>query len=134
MCPGSATRKRKAFFDFEGQNDLRAFVTLIRGTGDGGLRCGSDPGSTENCWNGGFPDWLFEKAFSSSEWKSGFMQEVESWYRIVAKQLDGLYFKDSGPILAIQLEKMRCFDDAEYLKKAERAGDKMWDGSAAFIR
>lgn len=51
------------------------------------------------------------------------MQEVESWYRIVAKQLDGLYFKDSGPILAIQLEN-EMPDDAEYLKKLKELAIK----------
>ena len=51
------------------------------------------------------------------------MQEVESWYRIVAKQLDGLYFKDSGPMLAIQLEK-EMPEDAEYLKKLKELAIK----------
>ena len=62
MCPGSATRKRKAFFDFEGQNDLRAFVTLIGELGmEAAVRIG--PWVHGELRNGGFPDWLLKKPF-----------------------------------------------------------------------
>lgn len=73
--------------------------------------------------NGGFPDWLLKKPFPLRNGNPGFMRKWKAGYRIVAKQLDGLYFKDSGPILAIQLEN-EMPDDAEYLKKLKELAIK----------
>lgn len=120
--PWLCHEEEEGVFDFEGQNDLRAFVTLIGELGmEAAVRIG--PWVHGELRNGGFPDWLLQKPFPLRNGNPGFMQEVESWYRIVAKQLDGLYFKDSGPILAIQLEN-EMPDDAEYLKKLKELAIK----------
>ena len=68
--PWLCHEEEEGVFDFEGQNNLRAFVTLIGELGmEAAVRIG--PWVHGELRNGGFPDWLLKKPFSSSEWKSG---------------------------------------------------------------
>ena len=105
-------------FDFEGQNDLRFFMKLIGELGmEAVVRIG--PWVHGELRNGGFPDWLLKKPFPLRNASPEFMREVEIYYRRIARELEGLYFKDGGPILAIQLEN-ELVDDAEYLGKLKK--------------
>lgn len=68
--PWLCHEEEEGVFDFEGQNDLRAFVTLIGELGmEAAVRIG--PWVHGELRNGRFPGLAFAKAFSSSEWKSG---------------------------------------------------------------
>lgn len=55
--------------------------------------------------NGGFPDWLMQKEgvrLRSND--KTYLEYAEEWYRQIGKQLQGLYYKDGGPIIGVQLE------------------------------
>jgi hypothetical protein len=102
--------EREGEFDFSGRRDLRAFVELC---GKCGLhviaRIG--PFCHGEVRNGGLPDWLYGKPFEVRSLDEGFLECIRRWYREVAAQLKGLYFKDGGPVIAVQL-------DNEYMHSA----------------
>jgi len=58
------------------------------------------------CRNGGFPDWFAKKR--KGPWDRGYDGKldpvVKRWYRALAKQFEGLYFKDGGPIIGVQVD------------------------------
>lgn len=91
-------------FDFTGRRDVRQFVTLAKDVGLKVLmRIG--PWDHGECRNGGHPDWVVESGtcgrLRSSDPK--YMSCVSGWYGALAKQLEGLYHKDGGPIHAVQV-------------------------------
>jgi len=102
--------EREGEFDFSGRRNLRAFVELC---GKCGLyviaRIG--PFCHGEVRNGGLPDWLYGKPFEVRSLDEGFLECVRRWYHKVAGQLEGLYFKDGGAVIAVQL-------DNEYMHSA----------------
>ena len=94
--------EREGQFDWSGQRDLRRFVELCRKHGmKVWLRIG--PWSHGECRNGGFPDWVVRLgAVRQNDPK--YLLYVSRLYREIGKQLQGLYWKDGGPIIGVQLE------------------------------
>ncbi len=90
-------------FDWSGRRDLRRFVQTC---GDVGLkvvvRCG--PWDHGEVRNGGFPDWLLAKGWKLRSNDTNYLDKVKIFYGQIAKQLDGLFWKDGGPIIGIQFE------------------------------
>lgn len=91
-------------FDWSGQRNLRRFIALA---GKHGLyafpRIG--PWSHAEVRNGGFPDWLMRatpNGLRSND--STYLAHVGRYYREIARQLDGLLWKQGGPIIGTQLE------------------------------
>ena len=100
-------------FDFSGDNDIRAFVQECKKAGlDVMLRIG--PWVHGECRNGGFPDWLVKKSFPLRENHPEYLEKVHIWYEKIAEQVKGLYYKDGGNIVGIQLEN-ECVNNAEHL-------------------
>lgn len=54
--------------------------------------------------NGGLPDWLLGKPLNIRMNDPLYLSYVEKLYNEIAKQIKGLYYKDGGPIIGIQLE------------------------------
>jgi hypothetical protein len=113
-------------FDWSGNRSLRDFVAACRRHGLYVLaRIG--PWCHGEVRNGGFPDWLLEKA-SKKELKTrsadaNYLKYVDRLYREIGKQLEGLYFKDGGPVLGVQLENEQYFNNRggyEYMKALKR--------------
>jgi len=90
-------------FNWSGNCNLRRFVELC---GQHGMyflaRIG--PWCHGECRNGGFPDWLLSKGCKLRTDDPTYLHYVRILYREIAKQLEGLYYKDGGPIIGIQLE------------------------------
>ena len=89
-------------FNWTGQRDLRRFIELCSKHGlYVWLRIGPfDHGEVRN---GGFPDWLLEKT-PTRENNPVFLHYVRRFDAEIAKQVKGLFWKDGGPIIGIQLE------------------------------
>jgi Glycosyl hydrolases family 35 len=113
-------------FDWSGNRSLRDFVTACQRHNIWVLaRIG--PWCHGEARNGGFPDWLLAKE-SKKELKTrsadaSFLKYVDRLYREIGKQLEGLYFKDGGPVLGIQLENELRFNNRggyEYMKALKR--------------
>ena len=65
------------------------------------------PWAHGECRNGGYPDWFLSKmknGFDRVTSKGSVEPEVEQWYAQLAKQFKGLYYKDGGPLIGVQLD------------------------------
>ena len=56
------------------------------------------------CRNGGIPDWLYGRPFAVRSNDERYLAYVRRLYGEIAQQIDGLLFKDGGPVIGIQLE------------------------------
>ena len=89
-------------FEWSGQKDLRHFVELCNKHGMYVVaRIG--PWAHGEARNGGFPDWLLAKGPTRKN-DPAYMSFVAKWYAQIGRQLAGLFWKDGGPIIGIQLE------------------------------
>lgn len=102
--------------DWSNQRDLRAFVQLCAQHGMYVyLRIG--PWAHGEARNGGFPDWLLQKTNNVRQNDPVYLSYVERYYAEVAHQVQGLFWKDGGPVIGIQLEN-------EYAKRGPGAGEE----------
>ena len=90
-------------FDWSGSRSLRHFVQTCREAGlKVFVRCG--PWSHGEVRNGGFPDWLVNKGWNLRSDDTNYLAATKIYYGEIAKQLDGLFWKNGGPVIGIQLE------------------------------
>jgi beta-galactosidase len=89
-------------FDWTGDRDLHHFVELC---GKHGMyvfvRVG--PWVHGEARNGGFPDWLLQKGPTRRN-DPAYLSYVRRFYGEIGKQLNGLLWKDGGPVIGVQLE------------------------------
>ena len=89
-------------FDWTGQRDVRRFIELCAKHGMVvWIRVG--PWDHGEVRNGGLPDWLIQKT-ATRENNPVYLDHVRLLYAEIAKQLKGLFWKDGGPILGVQIE------------------------------
>jgi beta-galactosidase len=88
-------------FDWAGDLDLRAFVTLCAKLG---LKVFVRPGPWVHSESrfGGLPDWVVH-AMPTRESDPEFLHYVALWYNQVGAQLKGLLWKDGGPVIGVQV-------------------------------
>ncbi|MES2279450.1 MAG: beta-galactosidase [Bacteroidota bacterium] len=94
-------------FRFDDNRDVRYFLQLC---GKHGLtavvRIG--PWAHGEARNGGYPDWYVKKKLKSgtdrSSTNGSIQPEVVAWYTELAKQFKGLYYKDGGAIIGLQVD------------------------------
>jgi beta-galactosidase len=101
-------------FDWSGRRNLRRFTELCRAHGlYAFVRIG--PWAHGECRNGGFPDWLIKKCPKLRSNDPCYLNYVRRYFGEIGKQLQGLFWKDGGPIIGVQLEN-------EYLERGAEAG------------
>lgn len=101
--------------DFGGDNDIRAFIEECKDVGlDVVIRIG--PWAHGECRNGGFPDWLFKKDYKLRDNNEEYLAVVKKWYQSIYNEVKGLFYKDGGNIIAVQIEN-EFVDNAEHLAK-----------------
>jgi len=102
-------------FDWSGNRDLRRFVELCSRHGMKVLvRIG--PWDHGEARNGGLPDWILKKG-PTRENDPVFMDYVAKLYGQIGQQLQGLLWKDGGPVIGIQLEN-------EFAGRGPKQGDE----------
>ncbi len=90
-------------WDFSGDKNLRKFVETIQECKlKMCLRIG--PWVHAEVRNGGFPDWLLKKCPAARTNDEKYFAEVEKFYKKIFEQVQGLFLKDGGPIIAVQIE------------------------------
>lgn len=105
-------------FDFSGDLDIRKFLEICHEVGlEAVIRIG--PWAHGECRNGGFPDWLLNKGITLRDNNAQYMKYVRIWYTKIAEQVRGLFYKDGGPIVAVQLEN-ELTDGAEHLSELKK--------------
>lgn len=101
--------------DFGGDNDIRAFIEECKDVGlDVVIRIG--PWAHGECRNGGFPDWLLKKDYKLRDNNEEYLVVVKKWYQSIYNEVKGLFYKDGGNIIAVQIEN-EFVDNAEHLAK-----------------
>jgi beta-galactosidase len=87
----TGNRNLKKFIELCGKNGMQVIVR-IGPFGHGEIR------------SGGLPDWLLAKHVVIRSNDAEYLKYVEKLYSEIGNQLNGLYFKDGGPIIATQIE------------------------------
>jgi beta-galactosidase len=101
--------EEEGVFDWSGDRDVRAFLEICQRVGlEVLLRIG--PFVHGECRNGGLPDWLYARGIAVRSNDETYLAYVRRYFAEVGKQVEGLYFKDNGPVLGLQLdnEYMHC--------------------------
>lgn len=101
-------------FVWNNDKDVRSFIQLCQ-SHNMFVYPRIGPWSHGEARNGGTPDWILRK--KNIENRSNdivYQKYVERYFKEIATQLDGLYYKDGGNIIGIQLE-----NEYWYAKKGE---------------
>lgn len=90
-------------FNWSGQRDLRRFLEVCKAQDiPVVLRLG--PFCHGEVRNGGIPDWMFTKGCKMREENKTFMHYATLLYRQIFAQVQGLQWKDGGPVVAVQFD------------------------------
>ena len=90
-------------FRWDGNRDLRRFLQLCQKHGlQVIIRIG--PWCHGEIRNGGFPDWLFAKNIDVRSNDPQYLEYVRRLYMEIGRQMEGLFYKDGGPVIGCQLE------------------------------
>ena len=95
--------EEEGIFRWDGQRSLRRFLEVCREEQmPVVLRLG--PFCHGEARNGGIPDWVFAKGCKLRSTDSRFLGYVETLYRQIFTQTQGLQWKDGGPVVAAQFD------------------------------
>lgn len=95
--------ENEGIYNWSGQRNLRKFLEICKEEGlPVVLRIG--PFCHGEARNGGIPDWVFTKNIKSRSEDPAFLDMVGSLYRQIFTQVQGLQWKDGGPVMACQFD------------------------------
>ena len=95
--------EQEGIFRWDGQRNLRRFLEICKQEEmPVVLRLG--PFCHGEVRNGGIPDWMFQKGCKLREQNSVFLGFAEKLYRQIFTQVQGLQWKDGGPVMAAQFD------------------------------
>ena len=90
-------------WDWSGQRNLRQFLEVCKAENmPVVLRMG--PFCHGEVRNGGIPDWVFTKGCKTRSEEPIFLELVTKLYRQIFTQVQGLQWKDGGPVIAAQFD------------------------------
>lgn len=95
--------EEEGVFRFDERRNLREFVCLCQKHGLYViLRVGPfDHGEVRN---GGIPDWMYGKPFEIRGLDEEYLRYVKILYTQLGRQVEGLFFKDNGPVIGVQID------------------------------
>ena len=93
----------EGIFDWSGQRNLRQFLEVCKAEQmPVVLRVGPFCHGEVRC--GGIPDWMFSKGCKMRSENPVFLKYTEQLYRQIFTQVQGLQWKDGGPVMAMQFD------------------------------
>lgn len=102
-------------YDWKENKDLRRFIELCRKHDlHVWLRIG--PWCHGEARYGGFPDWLVSIEGGTRKDNPVYLKYVQRFFNEIGQQTKGLYFKDEGPIIGVQIENEYAFNNRSRLK------------------
>lgn len=119
--------EEEGIFDFEGSRNLRKFVELCKKHGIYVIvRIGPfDHGEVRN---GGIPDWMYGKPFEVRKLSEGFLYYVRRLYGKISEQIQGLLYKDGGPVIAAQIDNEYMHSSAPWEITTGISGEWVFGG------
>lgn len=115
--------EQEGIFNWSGQRNLRAFLEVCRQE-DMPVILRIGPFCHGEVRNGGIPDWMFTKGVKTRQENPTFMHAVEELYRQIFTQIQGLQWKDGGPLIACQFDN-EYRGSASYLLSLKRIAQKI---------
>ncbi len=105
--------KTQGTWDWSGKKNIRAFVEAAHRQGlQLWLRVGPYVNAETN--NGGIPSFALSGQRSN---EAGYLAKVDAYFAQIAQQLTGLWVKDGGPIVGVQLENEFHEGDAAHIAR-----------------
>ena len=95
--------EEEGIFRWDGQRNLRQFLEICKQE-DMPVVLRLGPFCHGEVRNGGIPDWVFGKGCRLREANSVFLGFAEKLYRQIFTQVQGLQWKDGGPVIAAQFD------------------------------
>lgn len=115
--------EQEGSYDFTCNLDVRRFIVICQKVGlDVVIRIG--PWAHGECRNGGFPDWLLQKNIPLRCNDSAYLALAHKWYEAVYTQVQGLFYKDGGPIIGVQVEN-ELVDNEEHLAALKKMAQEV---------
>jgi len=115
--------EQEGIFRWDGQRSLRRFLEVCRQENMPViLRLG--PFCHGEVRNGGIPDWVFTKGCKLREANPVFLGFAEKLYRQIFTQVQGLQWKDGGPVIAAQFDN-EYRGRGEYLMALKRIAQQV---------
>ncbi len=109
--------EQEGVFDWSGQRDLRRFIESCKEERmPVVLRIGPFCHGEARC--GGIPDWVFAKGCRTRDTNDAFMGYTAALYRQIFAQIQGLQWKDGGPVVAVQFDNEQR--NGDYLMALKR--------------
>ena len=90
-------------FNWSGQRNLRTFLEICKQE-DMPVVLRLGPFCHGEVRNGGIPDWMFTKGCKMRDENPTFLKYAELLYRQIFSQVQGLQWKDGGPVIAAQFD------------------------------
>ncbi len=95
--------EQEGIFDWSGQRDLRSFLEICKEE-DMPVVLRLGPFCHGEVRNGGIPDWVFKNGCKTREENEQFMKYAAALYRQIFSQVQGLQWKDGGPVVGAQFD------------------------------
>lgn len=112
----------KGVFNWNGNCDLHRFLEICRKQKMWVLlRVG--PFSHGECRNGGLPDWMYGAPYDVRSNDPEYLFYVRRYFEQIAEQTKGMYFKDGGPIVSIQIENEYEHASSPWEMTTENSGE-----------
>ena len=115
--------EEEGIFRWDSQRDLRRFLEICRDE-DVPVVLRLGPFCHGEVRNGGIPDWLFSKGCKMRDRNPVFLSYVEKLYRQIFTQVQGLQWKDGGPVIAAQFDN-EYRGRGEYLMNLKKIATKI---------
>lgn len=95
--------EKEGIFNWRENRNLRRFIEVCQ-KHDMSVIVRIGPFCHGEIRNGGFPDWLFAQPLEVRSNDANYLKYVARLYKEIAVQLRGLYYKDGGPVIGVQIE------------------------------
>lgn len=106
--------RKQGEYKWDGKEDLRRFIQLAQEQGlKVWLRFG--PYCNAEAKHGGRPDYVMAYPHQRSNQGKEYCAAAKRWYGQVAAQVKGLFVKDGGPIVGIQLENEFAYGKPDHI-------------------
>lgn len=106
--------EREGSYNWNGQRNLRKFIETCQEVGlPVVLRIG--PWCHGEARNGGFPEWLVTSGIKLRSNNQAYLEKVQTWFEHLYKQVEGLIWKDGGPVIGVQIENEYRGDGAHLM-------------------
>lgn len=103
-------------FDWKEDLNLRKFIKLCK-QHDMQVILRVGPFAHAALRSGGMPDWLYGRPFNVRSNDPEYLFYAERLYNEIGKQVEGMFFKDGGPIIGVQLENEYQHSSAQWAFK-----------------